>query len=102
MADDRTAHLALAAEFPPATFAQWRALAERVLRGAPFETLTSRTADDLVIEPLYDRAPQAAPIIGRVAGAPWQVMARLDHPDPAACNSEALHELHSGARGLVL
>ena len=35
-------------------------------------------------------------------GAHWQVMARIDHPDPAASNAEALHELDNGAGGLVL
>ena len=29
-------------------------------------------------------------------------MQRIDHPDPHACNAEALHELDNGANGLVL
>jgi methylmalonyl-CoA mutase len=102
MTDDCPADLALAADFPPATYEQWRALAERALKGAPFEMLKSRTADDLTIEPLYRRAAAAKSIAGRAAGASWQAMARIDHPDPAAANAEALHELANGARGLVL
>src|SRR5262245_53221229 len=92
--------LPLAAEFPAATRRQWRALVERVLKGAPFETLTSLTADGLAIEPLYTRAPQ-----GARAAAPtrrWQVMGRVDHPDPSAANKQALEELEGGADGLVL
>ncbi len=39
---------------------------------------------------------------GRAGGTRWQVMQRIDHPDPDACNAEVLHELDNGADGLVL
>ena len=94
--------LPLAAEFPAATHAQWRKLVDGVLKGAPFEKLQSRSADGLTIEPLYPRAADAVPIAGRAPGARWQVMQRIDHPDPDACNAEVLHELDNGANGLVL
>jgi methylmalonyl-CoA mutase len=94
--------LPLAAEFPAATHAQWRKLVDGVLKGAPFQKLQSRSADDLTIEPLYPRAAAAVPIAGRAPGARWQVMQRIDHPDPDACNAEVLHELDNGADGLVL
>ena len=69
-----------------------------MLKGARFEDrLQSRSADGLTIEPLYPRARDAAPIAGRTPGAHWQVMQRVDHPDPAASNAEALHELDNGA-----
>jgi methylmalonyl-CoA mutase len=35
-------------------------------------------------------------------GAAWQVMARVDHPDPAAANAQALQDLENGATGLSL
>jgi methylmalonyl-CoA mutase len=95
-----TDDLKLAAEFPAATCAQWLELVERVLKGAPFETLTARTADRLAIEPLYPRARDAARSVG--SGAGWRVMARIDHPDPAAANAQALEDLEGGANGLVL
>ena len=38
----------------------------------------------------------------RRAPGPWAVQARVDHPDPAAANAEALHELENGATGLTL
>ena len=95
--------LPLAAEFPAATREQWRKLVDGVLKGAPFEKrLVARTYDGLAIEPLYARAPMAVPVAGRAPGAPWQVMQRVDHPDPAAANAEALHELENGATGLAL
>ena len=46
--------------------------------------------------------PTARPIVGRTPGAPWQVMSRIEHPDPAAANAQALHDLENGATGLSL
>ena len=93
--------LKLAAEFPPATRADWLALVEKALKGAPFERLQSKTYDGTTIEPLYERASSASPIMGRAAG-PWQVMARVDHPDPASANKQALEDLENGATALSL
>lgn len=94
-------NLPLAAEFPAATREQWLRLVDGVLKGAPFEKkLVSTTHDGLTIAPLYPRAADARPL-GR-AGGPWTVMARVDHPEPAAANAEALHELENGATGLTL
>jgi methylmalonyl-CoA mutase len=89
-------------DFPTATRDQWRKLVDRVLKGAPFERLTSRTHDGLTIEPLYARARDAHPVAGRPGGTTWTVMARVDHPDPAAANAQALEDLNNGATGLVL
>ena len=36
------------------------------------------------------------------AAAPWQIMQRIDHPDAAAANAQALHDLENGATGLTL
>jgi methylmalonyl-CoA mutase len=95
--------LPLAAEFPPATRAQWLKLVEGVLKGAPFEKkLVHTTYDGLKIEPLYERAADARPVGGRAPGAPWQIMARVDHPDPKEANRQALEDLENGAGGLVL
>jgi methylmalonyl-CoA mutase len=92
--------LSLAADFPAATREEWLKLVAGALKGAPFEKLVSRTYDGLRIEPLYDRDPGATPVPGRAPGAPWQVLARVDHPDPAAANVEARHEIANGATGL--
>src|SRR5437660_7218841 len=90
----------LASEFPAASRDDWLKLVMAALKGAPFEKLTSRSYDNLRIEPLYGRDPTAASIPGRAPGAPWQVLARVDHPDPGAANAEARHELADGATGL--
>jgi methylmalonyl-CoA mutase len=98
-----TADLPLAAEFPPATREQWLKLVEGVLKGAPFEKkLVHKTYDGLKIEPLYERAVDARPVPGRAPASPWQIMARVDHPDPKEANKQALEDLENGANGLVL
>jgi methylmalonyl-CoA mutase len=97
-ADDLT----LASEFPTATREAWLKLVDGVLKGTPRERLTGKTADGLAIEPLYARAPGAAPVAGRAAATPWQVMQRADHPDPAAANKQVLTDLENGATGLTL
>jgi methylmalonyl-CoA mutase len=103
MTDASADGLPLAAEFPPATREQWRKLVEDVLKGAPFESrLVAKTYDALAIEPLYERKAQAQPIAGRPPAVPWSLMQRVDHPDPAAANAEALHDLENGANGLSL
>jgi len=96
------ASLPLAAEFPPTDEAEWRKLVDAALKGASFEKrLVSQTYDGLRIEPLYVHAAGAKPIVGR-AVAPWTLIQRVDHPDPAAANAQALLDLENGATGLAL
>ncbi len=95
--------LPLAAEFPPASREEWLALVEKSLQGVAFDKkLVSKTYDGLRIEPLYKRAERARPVAGRIPSARWGVAQRLDHPDPAAANAEALHDLENGATGLAV
>src|SRR3984957_17724963 len=98
MSDD----VMLGAEFPAATRTQWLKLVEGVLKGAPYDKLVARTYDGLPIEPLYSRAAGAKPVAGRTPGAAWGLMQRVDHPDPAAANPQALQDLENGATGLTL
>jgi len=97
-----TEDLRLAADFAPATYDDWRKLVDGVLKGAPFEKLVGRTSDGLKIEPIYQRAQGAAAVAGRGPAAPWQIMQRIDHPDAAQGNAQALHDLENGANGLTL
>ena len=90
------------ATFAPATREDWRKLVDAVLKGAPFERLRSTTYDSLTIEPLAARRPDARALSSRRGIAPWQALARIDHPDPAAANAAALEELENGAAGLAL
>jgi methylmalonyl-CoA mutase len=97
-----TDDLRLAADFAPASYDDWRKLVDDVLKGAPFEKLVGKTYDGLKIEPIYRRAHDAAPIPGRGPARPWQIMQRIDHPDAAMANAQALHDLENGAEGLTL
>src|SRR6266480_6885546 len=92
--------LQLAADFAPASYDDWRKLVDGVLKGAPFEKLVGKTYDGLEIEPIYPRAKAASPIPARAAATPWQVMQRIDHPDPGKANTQALHDLENGTSGL--
>jgi methylmalonyl-CoA mutase len=86
-----------AAIFPTLSEADWRRAAEAALKGKSLESLASRTADGIRIEPLYPPAdgPRALGPDG-----PWRVMARFDHPDAGEANAQALADLASGADGL--
>jgi methylmalonyl-CoA mutase len=97
-----TDNLRLAADFQPATYDDWRKLVDGVLKGAPFEKLVGKTYDGLKIEPIYQRATNAKPVLGRPPAWPWQIMQRIDHPDAKQANAQALHELENGAEGLTL
>lgn len=96
-----TADPAFTASFPGVDEARWRSLVDRVLKGAPFEKLVGRSYDGLAIQPLYPRAAQATPIAAAHAGD-WDVLARVDNPDAAAANAQALTDLENGATGLHL
>jgi methylmalonyl-CoA mutase len=88
--------------FPPAEEAQWRKLVDGVLKGKSFETLVSKTYDDIAIAPLYPRASADTPRALRAAPGPWSVTQRIDHPDPVEANKQALSDLENGATGLQL
>ncbi|MGY3446712.1 MULTISPECIES: methylmalonyl-CoA mutase family protein [unclassified Bradyrhizobium] len=95
-----TDDLPLASDFAAATYDDWRKLVDGVLKGAPFEKLVGKTYDGLRIDPIYRRAANAGPLAGRAAATPWQILQRVDHPDAAQANAQALHDLENGATGL--
>jgi len=92
----------LAAGFVKTTESDWRAHAENALNGTPLESLFSSTADGRPIAPVYARARGADPIAGRIAGAPWAIAARADHPDPNEANRLLHAELKHGASEVTL
>jgi methylmalonyl-CoA mutase len=98
-------HLDLAGEFPSIDEAQWKALAEASLKGRPLETLRSRTADGITVEPVYSAAHDAATLPAgpdRLAADMWTLTQRADMPDIAAANARILEDLENGASGLSL
>lgn len=94
--------LALASEFPAADREAWAEAVARVLKGAdPERRLVGRTADGLRIEPIYPKSDDFPGNLARPA-APWGIVARVDHPEPADANALALADLEGGADGLAL
>ncbi len=99
MTDD----LKLADGFEARNEEAWRAAIEKVLKGADFtERLVSYTADGIALQPLYMQDTKATIAAAAQAGAPWGVVQRVDHPDVAAANDQALDDLQNGASGLTL
>lgn len=110
--------LVLAAEFPAADEARWRALAEKSLKGAPWERLVGKSADGAPILPLYretdiataaDAAglPGAAPFTRGAAAArdpnrPWHIRQAVYDSEPAAASAVLLEELAKGASSIEL
>src|SRR4051812_9450970 len=114
--------LALAADFPASSRAEWRALVAAVLArsgvdGDPEDALSSTTYDGIRIQPLYtaDDAAGLAPA-GRPGHPPyvrggteegaivagWDVRTRPVGADVAAVNRAARQDLESGATSLWL
>ena len=99
--------LELAAEFPAASEAEWRALVAGVLRKSglaedadPIAALSTATYDGLRILPLYDGPqPRQAPVVARTA---WDVRVQHRDPDPANTRAAALADLENGATSLWL
>ena len=84
--------------FAPFSEADWRKAAEASLKGAAFDSLVSQTSDAIALQPLYLR--REGPRASRGDGRAWRALARLDHPDAAAANEQALDDLAGGADGL--
>ena len=94
-------NLSLAGDFPQITRADWLKRVEAVLKGARFEDrLVSTTPDGIRLELLHGQV--AGPRAARAQQTPWTLFQRVDHPDPAKANAQALDDLANGATGLVL
>ena len=65
----------------PADEAQWRALVEQGLKGAPWARLVGKTADEIAIEPLYREADIATAT--DISGFPEYLVADEFTPDVA-------------------
>lgn len=90
--------------FPAASETQWRALVEKTLKGEAFDSLRSRTSEDLPIEPLYAAAASPGGFHPRVfdAARPWDIRTSVSHPDAAAANGEVLSDLEGGAASVLV
>ncbi len=90
--------------FPPATAADWRALVEKTLKDAPFESLQRTTLEGLPFAPLYEAGREGPKFAPRPHDAerPWDLRAAVAYPDPARARADLLTDLEGGAAsGLV-
>jgi len=107
---------ALASGFTDPEIARWQELAEKALKGAPFERLIGQTYDGVPVRPLYTSvdAPNPAEQTGvagqapfirgadavRDAFLPWDIRQTILTPDPQAANQTALYDLERGVSSL--
>ncbi|MBB4265302.1 methylmalonyl-CoA mutase family protein [Roseospira visakhapatnamensis] len=113
------ASLPLAGDFPPASHADWLALVEKALDGAPFDKkLVARTLDGIAIQPLYTR--EHWPAEGDPSGMPgampftrggrplaqamsgWDIRQPHANPDVAATQAAMDDDLDNGVTSLLL
>lgn len=89
--------------FPTVERQQWLTLAAKALAGMSFEeALVSYTDDGIRMEPLYERAVRFKPLTRKNPQAQWIVVQRVDDPDLARANAQALEDIAQGATGLSL
>ncbi|WP_312165715.1 methylmalonyl-CoA mutase family protein [Phenylobacterium sp.] len=90
--------------FPPATAADWRALVEKTLKDAPFDSLQRRTLEGLPIAPLYEAATAAPAFTPRPhdADRPWDLRTPIAHPDPGRARADLLTDLEGGAASALV
>lgn len=92
--------------FPTPSPAEWKALAEKALKGKPLESLVHLDADNLVIRPLYAGATGGetvfAPRPSDAEGRAWDLRTLVEGDDPAAVNAAVLADLQGGAASVVL
>ncbi len=92
--------------FPTPTPADWKALAEKALKGRPIESLVYLDADQLAVRPLYAAAtgvePVFAPRPSDAEGRAWDLRTLVEGEDPAAVNAAVLADLTGGAASVVL
>lgn len=97
----------------PADEADWRALVEQGLKGAPWSRLVGKTADGIPLQPLYREPdvhtaedvsgmPGAAPFVRGARDGAWLVRQSYSHPSPEQTNREILTDLAGGVSAIEL
>ncbi|WP_269515594.1 methylmalonyl-CoA mutase family protein [Brevundimonas subvibrioides] len=92
--------------FPIPSPADWRAEAEKALKGRPIEGLVHLDADHLTTRPLYGRANATdavfAPRASDADGRAWDLRTLVEGDDPDAVNAAVLADLEGGAASVIL
>ena len=97
---------ALTQPFPTPSPSDWRAEAEKALKGRAIEGLVYLDADGLAVRPLYGRANACDPVLAPRAfdadGRPWDLRTLVEGDDPEAVNAAVLADLEGGAASVIL
>ena len=92
--------------FPIPSPADWRAEAEKALKGKPVEGLVHLDADHLTTRPLYGRANATeavfAPRTSDADGRAWDLRTQVEGDEPEAVNAAVLADLEGGAASVIL
>ena len=96
--------LELASEFPKKNLSEWKSLVEAGLKGKAFETLISRTDDNLIRGPLSTQSdlPVSTSQLSRtntplLDARPWHICAPVRDGDISFANQQLLADLQGGA-----
>ncbi|MBX9615089.1 MAG: methylmalonyl-CoA mutase [Caulobacteraceae bacterium] len=97
---------ALTQTFPIPSPADWRAEAEKALKGRPVEGLVHLDADHLSTRPLYGRANATdavfAPRPSDADGRAWDLRTLIEGDEAGAVNAAVLADLEGGAASVIL
>jgi methylmalonyl-CoA mutase len=89
--------------FPAPDRDNWRKIAEKALKGASLEECLVSTSDDSIrIDPVFDRYTESRGLRRNANGNQWITVQRIDDPDPARANRQALEDVENGATGLAV
>ena len=92
--------------FPTPSPADWRAEAEKALKGKPLEGLVHLDADHLTTRPLYGRANATeavfAPRGSDADGRAWDLRTQVEGDEPEGVNAAVLDDLEGGAASVLL
>ena len=92
--------------FPTPSPADWRAEAEKALKGKPLEGLVHLDADHLTTRPLYGRANATeavfAPRASNADGRAWDLRTQVEGDEPEGLNAAVLDDLEGGAASVLL
>lgn len=109
----------LASEFPATTHDEWKAAAEKLLKGAPFDKIMlTQTPETITLQPIYEKElleklPEAGTLPGQdgfLRGTsasgyrlqPWKIAQEIPYSDPAAFNKALLHDLNAGQNAVSI
>lgn len=96
----------MTASFARPTPAEWRAQAEKALKGRSPEALVHLDADGLAVRPLYAPATEVVPLSAArpsdAEGRAWDLRARVEEAAPEVANAAIITNLEGGAASVLL